>query len=114
MLWTILGNVPASSDQQISPDVRAKLDALLTEWYHEKSGALFLSWPAAEKFLIVLDITRNNQAADRDLRNAMSELRTRLKRDCGIYGPFDVGKQLPSPRPRLNPTSHLAVPSGPK
>ena len=94
-LWAKLGDIPASSDQPIPPDVRAKLDSSLTEWYHGQSGALFLSWRAAKRFLIALDAARGTRATDKVLRDAVSTLRTQLKRDCGVYGLFEARWQLP-------------------
>ncbi len=99
-LWKTLGKVPPSSDQAILPDVRKQLADALSDWYHEKSGALFLSWRTAKRFLIALNLVRDDSAANEAIRDAVSALRTQLKRDCGIYGPFEVAKQLPSPRSR--------------
>lgn len=99
-LWKILAVAPASGLSRVE---RADLEVAMTDWYHDQSGALHMSWWTARRFIRVLDSLRATPpTAEHQLRKQISRLRTSLKRDCGRYGFFgqfiDVGPARPSPK----------------
>ena len=97
-LWRVLAAVRPTDGGVVAKQTRQTLDLRLTEWYHEHNGALFTSWRTTKQVLRTMDTARNLDASDQEVRTAVSLLRTRLKRDCGIYGAGDTFRELGTPR----------------
>lgn len=102
-LWGITTLPPEitelEDDVAVPPTLREKANASIMEWYTQKGGALFLSWEATQRTFELLDTLRCNDAKKGHLANAVTTLRTRLKRDCGLYSYWDAKRQLDLPRP---------------
>jgi hypothetical protein len=87
-----------NDDAVLPPDFRQTADQALLDWYTKQAGALFLSWRATQLLFRVLDVLRDKDANKRKLEDAVSSLRTRLKRDCGFYTAWDSRRHLDRPR----------------
>jgi hypothetical protein len=102
-LWAITTLRPRiTSLQESSPvptELLAETNCQIMRWYTEKGGALFLSWHGTRTLFSLLDSLRDEKVTRRTLEERVSALRTRLKRDCGIYSYFDARRMLVSPRP---------------
>ena len=102
-LWEIT-TLPAaisalSADAAVPVALREQVDKSILDWYTTQAGALFLSWPATQLLLRLLDMLRDEQTPKIELESAVSSLRSRLKFDCGIYSAGEVRRQLKRPRP---------------
>ena len=76
-----------------------QIDRGIVAWYTKEAGALFLSWDATRLLFELLDALRNEGTRRADLERSVSALRTRLKRDCGIYSRSEAGRPITRPRP---------------
>jgi len=85
----------------VSEDLREPLDRLILDWYTKQAGALFLSWHSTQLLFGLLDQLRSDQTRKGELEKAVSSLRSRLKRDCGIYTASEARHELTRPRPAL-------------
>jgi hypothetical protein len=83
----------------VPSDVLKQMNAEIMGWYTQKGGALFLSWQATHLVFRLLDALRDDNVQRSQLENAVSALRSRLKRDCGIYSYWEEQRQLQRPRP---------------
>jgi hypothetical protein len=101
-LWTITTlrpEIAGLEDEVTLPsEFLEQANADVMEWYTKQGGALFLSWQATNLVFRLLDVLRDKNASKGQLKKAVSALRTRLKRDCGIYSYWDVKRQLSDPR----------------
>ena len=95
------GNILVKDD--IPKEKRLDVDGRLIIWYYDEGGSLFLSWKATKCFLESVDMLRNVNSKSDVIRKTFSGLRTTLKRDCGIYSNFDVGRVILRPREPLCP-----------
>lgn len=80
-------------------NLRERANADIVEWYTQNGGALFLSWQAAHLVFRLLDSLRDENVQLNQLENSVSALRTRLKRDCGMYSYWEAKRQIKRPRP---------------
>jgi len=80
-------------------DLLRKTNAEIMNWYTQKGGALFLSWHATQLVFQLLDTLRDDHVQKSQLEKSVSLLRSRLKRDCGIYSFWEQKRQLKRPRP---------------
>jgi hypothetical protein len=83
----------------VPTDVLKQTNAEIMDWYTRKGGALFLSWQATHLVFRILDTLRDVNVQRSQLEKAVSALRSRLKRDCGIYSYWEEQRQLKRPRP---------------
>jgi len=101
-LWvttTLPANIVSLDDDIILPsDFRQNADRAIEEWYTKEAGALFLSWHATQLLFRLLEVLRDNESNKKALADAVSLLRTRLKRDCGLYTAWESTQQLVRPR----------------
>jgi hypothetical protein len=68
----------------INDDWRKEQDEVFTTWYFTESGALFLSWQATKLYFRAVRTLREGGSKE-SMKKSYSDLRTRLKRDVGIY-----------------------------
>src|SRR5512132_2371370 len=73
-------------------------DWLLENGIQEKLVRYFLSWQATQLLFRLLDVLRDNTSNKKQAADAVSLLRTRLKRDCGLYTAWEGMLQLVRPR----------------
>lgn len=101
-LWvttTLPADILSLGDDIILPsDFRQNADRAIGEWYTKEAGALFLSWHATQLLFHLLEVLRDNGSNKKALADAVSLLRTRLKRDCGLYTAWESTQQLVRPR----------------
>jgi hypothetical protein len=90
----------------VPSDVSRQTNAEIVDWYTRKGGALFLSWQATHLVFRLLDALRDDNVQRGQLEKAVSALRSRLKRDCGIYSYWEEQRQLKRPRPSPWPAEH--------
>lgn len=88
-----------NSDAEVPASLREKANAAVVDWYTTQGGALYLSWTATQVLFRLLDALRSGRARRSDLEHAVSELRTRLKFDCGMYSRWEARRELKRPRP---------------
>jgi hypothetical protein len=117
-LWEIT-TLPAEitaleKDADLPADVRERLDKSILEWYTAQAGALFLSWHATQLLFRLLDLLRSQSPHKPELESAVSNLRTRLKFDCGIYSASESRRQLARPRPSPWPADTSSKPDAPR
>jgi hypothetical protein len=102
-LWSITSRpkIETLKDKDVvDPELLKEANEAILKWYREDAGALFLSWRATDLLFRVLDVLRRKGTVrKRDVRKAVSALRTRLKYDCGFYSYWDVERQLKDPKP---------------
>ena len=107
-LWAITTLRPEITSlkegSSVPSDVLKQTNAEIMDWYTRKGGALFLSWQATQLVFRLLDILRDDKVERSQLEKAVSALRSRLKRDCGIYSHWEEQRQLKRPRPSPWPT----------
>jgi hypothetical protein len=87
------------SNAKVPAALREQANRAIVEWYTTQGGALYLSWTATQVLFRLLDVLRSETARRADLEYAVSELRTQIKLDCGIYSRREAGRQLKRPRP---------------
>lgn len=102
-LWEIT-TLPAEitllvADAPVPEHLREQLDRRILDWYTKQAGALFLSWHSTQLLFRLLDQLRSDQTRKGELEKAVSSLRSRLKRDCGIYTGAEARHDLKRPRP---------------
>ncbi len=100
-LWKLTTPFALGSNDQVDSYQRRTADINFRKWYYEEGGALFLSWRAAKHYLLAIDALRNTSSSEQAVVDSFSNLRTQLKRDCGIYSWWESWKQLPKPRAPL-------------
>jgi hypothetical protein len=102
-LWAITTLTPQiaslENDVTIPSNLLKQVNAEILEWYTSEGGALFLSWQATNSVFRLLDALRNGDTRRANLEEAVSSLRTILKRDCGMYSYWEARKPLKRPRP---------------
>ncbi len=102
-LWSITTLRPEiaslKNGVKVPADLRERANAEIMEWYTQKGGALFLSWQATNLVFRLFDALRNENIQRSNLEKAVSDLRTRLKQDCGMYSYWEAKRQLIRPRP---------------
>jgi hypothetical protein len=102
-LWAITTLRPEIASlkegSSVPPDALKQTNAEILDWYTRKGGALFLSWQATQLIFQLLDTLRDNTVQKDQLEKSVSALRTRLKRDCGIYSYWEEKRMLKRPRP---------------
>jgi hypothetical protein len=106
-LWelTTLPNEIArlADNAEIPRPARKSLDSTIVDWYTKQAGALYLSWPATQILFRLLDSLRTSESHKSEVEAAVSDLRSRLKYDCGIYSAAELRRKLE--RPRRSPWS---------
>jgi hypothetical protein len=95
-LWKGLALIRPADDEEVSHEKRKQVEKLLADWYHDDSGALYMSWLTARRYMLLRRALDNKDSSSKMIRNQISLLRTRLKIDCGIYSCFEGMMQLPS------------------
>ena len=94
-LWKDLAKVRPADNEDISLRKRKALENLLIDWYHDDSGALYMSWSTARRYMLLRRALDNKNTSSDMVRKQVSLLRTRLKVDCGIYTGLQGLLQLP-------------------
>jgi hypothetical protein len=101
-LWvttTLPAEIVRLEDYVVLPlEFRQSTDLAIGKWYTREAGALFLSWQATQLLFRLLDVLRDNTSNKKQVADAVSLLRTRLKRDCGLYTAWEGMRQLVGPR----------------
>jgi len=102
-LWSITTLRPEITSLKegfsVPSDVLKQTNGEIMDWYTRKGGALFLSWQATQLVFQFLDTLRGDNVQRSQLEKSVSSLRSRLKRDCGIYSYWEEKRQLKRPRP---------------
>jgi hypothetical protein len=102
-LWKITTLPPETSALEaraiVPASTRERIDRSVLRWYTARAGALYLSWAATRSLFRMLDLLRSEQATRSDLEAVVSSLRSRLKRDCGVYSGSETRRLLKRPRP---------------
>jgi hypothetical protein len=80
-LWGIMADLSPQSTEELQC---AQLKEKFRNWYYEGGNGLFLTWQAANAYLLAT--TALNQAVpDHLVRKAFSDLRTQMKVDMAVY-----------------------------
>jgi hypothetical protein len=95
-LWKEVALIRPAENEEVSSDQRKQMEKILTDWYHEDSGALYMSWLTSRRYMLLRRSLDDTNSTSDFIRNQVSLLRTRLKIDCGIYSYIDGLLQLPS------------------
>ena len=95
-LWKKLAEVRPAYSEDVSHEKRNELEDLLIKWYHDESGALYMSWLTARRYMLLRRALDNKGTPSATIRKQVSLLRTRLKIDCGIYSALQGLLPLPS------------------
>jgi len=91
-LWSMTYVVRPTRKDPILDQEKVQLEADMTTWYYHSGNGIFLSleagklWRAARRTLSSPD--------DKTIKDAFSELRTRLKLDIKVYGPVEASTEL--------------------
>jgi hypothetical protein len=95
-LWASLEVVAPTLKDPLTDVVREKLEKDLRSWYYNEGNGIFLSASSQVQFLHARKVLRGEESpsTDQDLREAFSELRTRLKNDIKIYGRAEQKRKL--------------------
>lgn len=94
-LWKRLAKVRPADNEDVSHEKRKELEEILIDWYHNDSGALYMSWLTARRYMLLRRAIDNKKTSSDMIRTQVSLLRTRLKIDCGIYSGLQGLLQLP-------------------
>ena len=97
-LWKGIAKIRPKDSENVTPDKKKEITELLKKWYHDESGALYMSWHTAKRYMLLRRSLTDEKATSDEVKKQISLLRTRLKIDCGIYSYYEGFKQLPSPR----------------
>jgi hypothetical protein len=95
-LWKELALIRPADNEEVSSDQRKQMEQILADWYHEHSGALYMSWLTARRYMLVRRALDDTNTTSKCIRKQISLLRTRLKIDCGIYSYLEGLLPLPS------------------
>ncbi len=97
-LWSLTMPFAVGSTGALDKEKRRAADTGFRKWYYEDGGALFLSWKGTRRYFLALDVLRDESSRKEALEEVFSQLRTQLKRDCGIYSWWNTWRRLPTPR----------------
>jgi len=100
-LWKLTTPFERTPEEQTTLVRRTQADIAFRNWYYEEAGALFLSWETTKLYFNAIDCLRDPASDSAALKRKFSQLRTALKRDCGIYTWWSGWRQLPAPRAPL-------------
>ena len=95
-LWKEIALIRPADNEEVSSDKRKQMKKILTDWYHDDSGALYMSWLTTRRFILLGRALDDTKTTNDFIRKQVSLLRTRLKIDCGIYSYLDGLLQLPN------------------
>ena len=99
-LWKGLTEVRPADSENVSTDKRKELEKFLIKWYHDDSGAFYMSWSTARRYMLLRRMLDNKKTSNDIIRKQVSLLRTRLKVDCGIYTGLQGLLPLPNRKER--------------
>jgi hypothetical protein len=95
-LWASLEVVAPSVKDSLTEVARDNLEKSLRAWYFNQGNGIFLSASSQEQFLHARQVLRGEKlpSTDKAVRDAFSELRTRLKNDIKVYGRAEKKRKL--------------------
>ena len=88
-LWALTVNASPSLTKDFTKEEREELEKQLRDWYYDSGNGIFLS-KESRKLLVEAKglLLRGGSAAD--IREKLSQLRSQMKNDVGVYGREDV------------------------
>ena len=94
-LWEMTEVVSPSRETPLTEELRHQFDADLTSYYYRDGNALFLSLEATDRLLKAKKLLRGGpEVSDKVIRDAFSDLRTRMKSDLAVYAPGEESRQI--------------------
>jgi hypothetical protein len=89
-LWSLMDVASPSLDKEFTPDERKSLEGKLRAWYYEGGNGIFLSLESRGLLVQAKEYLLNSEKASSEIRKKLSELRSQMKNDIGVYGTEDV------------------------
>lgn len=85
-LWALMAMTSPSLDNEWSPEERRNLEAKLRAWYYETGNGIFLSRESRALLVKGKKALLDGTAKSASIRESLSNLRSQLKNDIGVYG----------------------------
>jgi hypothetical protein len=90
-LWAMMGVASPSLTGELTEDERTSLEGKFRDWYYESGNGIFMSVQSRKLLVDAKKHLLNFQIKSVPIRTELSNLRSQMKNDIGVYGKEDIG-----------------------
>jgi len=95
-LWRKLVKAKPKSPDELTAEECQDLYTVLVDWYHKEAYAMYMSWACMRSYFLLRAELEKTEIDSDEIRKRVSQLRTSMKVDCGVYTSADGRKKLPA------------------